>query len=219
MPDLYRLTAEQLTELDGYGEISARNAVEAIARSKDKPFYRVLFGLNIPQVGWVTAHNLALHFGSVDTLMDASPEEILDVEGVGPDRAEAIAEWFRDDGNRRLVEELHELGLRFETAEEERPPEGPLTGSAYVITGTLERFSREEAKARLEALGAKVTDAVSKKTAGLVVGESPGSKLEKARRAGVPILSEDDLVELLRRAGQDGDEPVLGDAGPPRRHR
>jgi DNA ligase (NAD+) len=198
MPDLYRLTPEQLMELDGYGEISARNAVEAIARSREKPFYRVLFGLNIPQVGWVTASNLALHFGTVDRLMEATPEEISAVEGVGPDRAEAVAEWFSDHENRRLVAELRELGLRLEAGEDERPREGPLSGRTYVVTGTLERFSREEATAALEERGAKVGDSVSKKTAGVIVGESPGSKLEKARRAGVPILSEDDLLELLR---------------------
>ena len=141
MPDLYRLTAEQLMELDGYAEISARNAIDAIELSKQQPFSRVLFGLNIPDVGWVTARNLARHFGDVDRLLDASQEEIQEVEGIGPDRAEAIAEWFSDEQNRTLVAELRELGLRFEVGEEEKPIEGPLTGSPYVITGTLESFS------------------------------------------------------------------------------
>ncbi len=198
MPDLYRLTAEQLAELEGYGEVSAGNAVEAIRRSKEQPFSRVLFGLNIPDVGWVTARNLALHFGTVDRLLAASQEEIQEVEGIGPDRAESIADWFSDEQNRALVRELRELGLRFELSEEERPVEGPLTGHTYVITGTLERFSREEAKRALEERGAKVGDSVSKKTTGVIVGESPGSKLEKARKAGVPILGEDDLVKLLK---------------------
>ena len=197
MPDLYRLTAGRLTELDGYGEISAENAVAAIELSKRQPFSRVLFGLNIPDVGWVTARNLARHFGVVDALLDASQEEIQEVEGIGPDRAEAIAEWFSDEQNRTLVAELRELGLRFEVGEEEKPIEGPLSGTAYVITGTLESFSREEAKAALEALGAKVSDNVSKKTTGVVVGESPGSKAAKAEKAGVPILAEADLKRLL----------------------
>ena len=175
-------------------------AIESIRRSKERPFYRVLFGLNIPQVGWVTAHHLARHFGSVDRLMEASREEIQEVEGIGPDRAEAIAEWFADEENRRLVEELRELGLTFEAGEAERPVEGPLTGEAYVITGTLERFSREDAAAALEAKGAKVADSVSRKTTGLIVGESPGaSKLTKAQRSGVPLLTEQDLLELLAR--------------------
>jgi DNA ligase (NAD+) len=197
MPDLYRLTAERLAELEGYGEVSAGNAVEAIQRSKEQPFSRVLFGLNIPDVGWVTARNLALHFGTVGRLLDASVEEIQEVEGIGPDRAESIAEWFADEQNRVLIEELRALGLRLELSEEERPVEGPLSGRTYVITGTLERLSRDEAKRALEERGAKVGDSVSKKTSGLIVGEGPGSKLEKAQRAGVPILTEDDLRELI----------------------
>ncbi len=190
IPDLYRLTREQLAELEGYADVSAQNAVDAIEASKQIPFSRVLFGLNIPDVGWVTAQNIARHFGSVDALFAARQEDIEDVEGIGPDRAASIAGWFAEDKNRALVEELRGLGLRFELGPEERPVEGTLSGRSYVITGTLERWSREEARAALEARGAKVTDSVSKKTAGLVVGEGPGSKLEKARRAGVEILDE-----------------------------
>ncbi len=120
------------------------------------------------------------------------------IDGIGPDRAESIAEWFADEENRRLVAELRELGLRFELAPSERPIEGPLSGRSYVITGTLERRSREEAKAALEAKGARVSDAVSGKTTGLVVGEEPGqSKLTKAQKLGVPLLTEDDLAALL----------------------
>jgi DNA ligase (NAD+) len=202
MPGLYRLTMEDLIQLDGYGEISAAKAIESIAASKERPFSRVLFGLNIPQVGWVTARNLARHFAAIDALAQASQEDIQEVEGIGPDRAEAIAEWFADDENRALIEELRGLGLRFEVGEEERPIEGPLSGSAYVITGTLERFSREEAAEALQALGAKVSNSVSSKTAGLVVGEEPGqSKLTKAQRAGVALLTEQDLLELLGSGG------------------
>ena len=198
MPDLYRLTKEQLLELDGFQEKSASNVIDAIEQSKQHPFRRVLLGLNIPNVGWVTAQKVARHFGSIDRLMAASQEEIEEVEGVGPDRAEGIAEWFADPDNQKLVNELRELGLRFEAGREERPVEGPLTGEAYVITGTLEDYSRDEARQALEALGAKVSDNVSKKTTGVIVGESPGSKVEKAQRAGVPILTEDDLKALLR---------------------
>ena len=198
LPGLYRLTREKLMELDGFGEISATNAIGAIQASKQIPFSRVLFGLNIPDVGWVTAQTLARHFGTVDALMAASQEELVEAEGIGPERAEAIAEWFRDDDNRSLVAELRELGLRFEAGEEERPVEGPLTGTSYVITGTLESMTREEATAALEARGAKVAGAPSSKTTGLIVGEEPGkSKLTKAEKAGVPILSEDDLKKLL----------------------
>jgi DNA ligase (NAD+) len=199
IPALYLLTREKLMELEGYGEISASNAIAAIEASKERmPFSRVLFGLNIPDVGWVTGQTLARHFGTVDALMNATQEELVEAEGIGPERAEAIAEWFRDEDNRRLVEELRALGLRFEAGEEERPVVGPLTGERYVITGTLERMTREEAEAALEARGAKVSDSVSSKTTGLVVGEAPGkSKLTKAEKAGVPILTETDLEKLL----------------------
>jgi len=198
IPELYRLTAEQLMELEGFGEISATNAIESIQASKQIPFFRVLFGLNIPDVGWITARNLALHFGNVDVLTNATQEELVECEGIGPERAEAIAEWFRDEENRALLAELRELGLRFETGEEERPVEGPLTGRTYVITGTLESYTRDEAAALLEERGAKVGNSVSSKTTGLVVGEEPGrSKLTKAEKSGVPLLTEADLLELL----------------------
>jgi DNA ligase (NAD+) len=198
LPELYRLTKEQLLELDGFQEKSATNVVEAIERSKRIPFSRVLFGLNIPDVGWVTAQNLARHFGSVDLLAEAAQEQIEDVEGIGPERAEAIADWFADEANRALVEELKQLGLRLEAGPEERPVEGPLSGSTYVVTGTLEGFSRDEARKALEAKGAKVGDSVSKKTTGVIVGESPGSKLAKAEQLGVPVLDEAAFERLLR---------------------
>jgi DNA ligase (NAD+) len=200
LPELYRLTAEQLLELEGFGEISAGNAIEAIAASKGISFSRVLFGLNIPDVGWVTAQTLARHFGTVDALLEASQEQLVEADGIGPERAEAIAEWFRDDDNRSLVEELRALGLRFEIGDEDKPVEGPLTGKTYVITGTLESFTRDEAAAALEALGAKVGNSVSSKTTGLVVGEEPGkSNLTKAEKADVPLLGEQDLLALLGR--------------------
>jgi DNA ligase (NAD+) len=199
LPDLYRLTKEQLLELDGFGEISATNAIDQIEASRTRvPFSRVLLGLNISGIGWVLAQNLARHVGNVDALIGATPEELAEVEGFGPDRAEVVAEWFTDDDNLRLVEELRELGLAFELSDEERPVEGRLTGNQYAITGTLESMSREEARARLEALGAKVSDGVSKKTTGVFVGESPGaSKVTKAEKAGVPLLDEAELLALV----------------------
>ncbi len=197
MPDLYRLTAAQLVEIEGYGEISAARAVAAIEQSKTQPFSRVLFGLNIPKIGWILARNLARHFGTVEALVSASQEELEQAEGIGPDRAELVAEWFADAENQALVRELGELGLTLASGVAEQPAIGPLSGQQYVITGTLDRFTREEAKAALERLGAKVSDSVSRKTAGVIAGESPGSKLAKAEKAGVPVLSETDLVQLL----------------------
>jgi DNA ligase (NAD+) len=197
LPDLYRLTEEQLAELDGYAELSASRAYESIQRSKDQPFSRVLFGLNIPKVGWVLARNLALHFGTVDALVAAGQEELQEVEGIGPDRAVLIGEWFADDENRALVDELRGLGLQLATTETKDPAVGPLAGHQYVLTGALEGFTREEATAALEERGAKVTGSVSRKTTGVIVGESPGSKAAKAEALGVPLLSEAGLRELL----------------------
>src|SRR3954452_11042883 len=200
LPDLYRLTKEQLLDLDGFQEKSASNTIAAIEESRTSiPFRRVLFGLNIPDVGWVTAQNLARHFGNIDSLIEATPEELVECEGIGPERAEAIAEWFRDEDNRRLIEELRSLGLAFVADEGDRPKEGRLTGKQYVITGTIESFTRDDAKAALEELGAKVSDSVSKKTTGLIMGEEPGaSKLKKAQASGVPLLGEEELRGLLQ---------------------
>src|SRR5436190_1622001 len=174
-------------DIDGVGE-QAKHAMT---------FHRVLAGLNIPDTGWVTARNLAAHFGSIDKLMSANQEEIQEAEGIGPGRAEGIAEWFSDEENLKLVQELRDLGLRFETGDELKPVEGPLSGQTYVITGTLESFPRDDAAEALEAEGDKVSNSVSKKTAGLIVGEEPGSKLKKAQDAGVPVLDEKALQKLL----------------------
>lgn len=198
MPDLYRLTTDQLARLDGYGDVSAARAVSSIEASKSQPFSRVLFGLNIPKIGWVLARNLARHFGSVDALIGATQEELERTDGIGPDRAELVAEWFAEDENVALVRELESLGLTMTAGDAERPVEGPLSGRQFVITGTLDGFTRDEAKSALEALGARVSDSVSKKTAGVVVGENPGSKVAKAQKAGVPVLDEAALVALLQ---------------------
>ncbi len=198
VPDLYRLTKEQLLELDGFQERSASNVIDSIARSKEIPFHRVLFGLNIPDVGWVTAQTLARHFGSIDALAQASQEDIQEVEGMGPLRAESIADWFAEQDNLRLVDEIREVGLNLESGDELAPVEGPLTGNTYVITGTLESMTREEAAAELELRGAKVAGSVSKKTTSVVVGEEPGgTKFNKARQLGTPLLDEAAFEELL----------------------
>jgi DNA ligase (NAD+) len=200
LPDLYRLTKEQLLEVEGFAEISASAAINAIEQSKNVPFSRVLLGLNISGIGWVLAQNLARQFGDVDRIIAASQEEVAEVEGFGPDRAEVVVEWFADEQNRALIDDLRGLGLHFELDDADRPVEGPLTGNTYVITGTLEKWTREQAQAELEALGAKVTSSVSKKTTGLIVGEEPGaSKLTKAQQAGVDLLDEAALTRLLAR--------------------
>jgi len=200
LPDLYRLGKEQLLALDGFQERSASKVIGSIQASKALPFRRVLYGLNIPEVGFVTAQNLARHFGSLDVLMAASQEDLIECEGIGAERGESIAEWFADGDNRKLLGELRELGLRFVSDEGDTPRDGPLSGSQYVITGTLKSYSREQARTTLEELGAKVSDSVSRKTAGVIVGENPGTKADKAAALGVPLLGDDEFELLLAEA-------------------
>jgi len=210
LPDLYRLGKEQLLELDGFQERSASKVIDSIQASKAVPFRRVLFGLNIPDVGFVTAQNLARHFPSLEALMGASQEELMECEGIGAERAESIVEWFSDPDNRRLLDELVELGLQFRADAGDLPREGPLSGRQYVLTGTFESFTREEASAALEQLGAKVTDSVSRKTSGVIVGERPGTKAAKAETLGVPLLGETDLTALLAESSPPGDAARRG---------
>jgi len=195
---IYDLTAEQLVGLERFGELSARNLIEAIEGSKRAPFPRVLFALGLAGVGYVTAEALASHFGSVDALLGASEEEITEVEGVGPILAERIVEQLSDERVRDLIAALRERGLRFELdASERRGEEGPLSGRTLVLTGTLPDLSRERATKLIKRAGGKVTSSVSKKTDYVVAGESPGSKLARAEELGVEILDEAGLVELV----------------------
>ena len=161
LPDLYRLTAEQLEALEGYAEISAARAIESIQRSKEQPFSRVLFGLNIPKVGWVIARNLARHFGSADGLSPRRSPSSRRSRASGPTAPCSSPSGSRTRRTARSSRSSAISASRWSASEEERPAEGPLTGQQYVITGTLEGFKREEAKAALEALGAKVSDSVS----------------------------------------------------------
>ena len=195
--DLYRLTAEQLMELEGFGEISANRLVEAIAASKQRNFGLVLFGIGLEEVGYVTGRNLAQHFRSIDALMDATPEQIAEVQGVGPKMAESIHAQLADEQMRALIADLRSLGLQFE--QEGAPPgEGPLADKAFVLTGTLPSLTRENATEQILAAGGRVTSSVSKKTDYLVAGDAAGSKLEKAERLGVEVIDEAGLLALLR---------------------
>jgi DNA ligase (NAD+) len=195
-PDLYRLTTEQLMELEGFGEISARRLVEAIAATRERPFGRVLFGIAIEGVGFVTGHHLAQQFRTIDALLAATPEQIAETPGVGPKLGELIAAQLADPGVRAMVEDLRQQGVTME--EEGAPPgEGVLSGMTLVLTGTLPNLTREEATQQVQAAGGRVTTSVSKKTSYVVAGESPGTKLEKAERLGVPVLDEDGLNALL----------------------
>jgi DNA ligase (NAD+) len=194
--DLYELSEQQLLELDGFGEISAGNLITAIAASRERPFHSVLFAIGIEEVGEVTARNLVARFRSIDRLLAASPEEIAETPGVGAKMAASIASQLATAALRELIERLRSAGLRFE---EEGPPagEGPLAGRTFVITGTLPTLTREQASERIALAGGRVASSVSKKTDYLLAGDSPGSKLEKAQRLGVPLLDEAGFLALL----------------------
>jgi DNA ligase (NAD+) len=194
--DFYRLTVEQLTELEGWGEVSATRMTERIAQSRERPFGLLLFALGIEEVGYVTGRNLAQRFRTIDALLAASREEIAETPGVGPKMAATIHEQLHEEQMLALIDDLRGLGLRLE---EEGPPpaEGPLSGKTFVLTGTLPDLTREQATERIVAAGGRVTTSVSKKTDYVVAGESPGTKLEKAERLGVAVLDEPGLLEVL----------------------
>ena len=191
--DLYRLKEEDLVGLERMGKKSAGNLLRQIEESRSRGLERLLYALGLPGVGEVLARNLAAHFGTMDRLLEASLEELLQVEEVGELTARGIYETLQDPAFRDLIRRLKEAGVEMEAKER---GEEALKGLTFVITGELSR-PREEVKALLRRLGAKVTDSVSRKTSYLVVGEAPGSKLEKARALGVPTLTEEELYRLI----------------------
>ncbi len=196
--DIYDLTEERLVGMERFAEVSARNLLAAIDGSRQRPFKRVLYALGLPGVGYVTAEALADHFGSIDVLHEADPEQIEEVEGVGPIMAVQIVESLADEPTWELVEKLREKGLRLEADESERRPEsGPLEDMTVVLTGTLPELTREEAAALVKSAGGKVVNSVSKKTDYVVAGENPGSKLAKAEKFEIEILDEAGLRKLL----------------------
>jgi DNA ligase (NAD+) len=193
--DYYRLTKEQLLELDGVGEVSATNLLRAIAASRERPFGTVLFAIGIEGVGGVTGRNLAQHFRTMSALLAATPEQIAATPGIGPVVAELIARQLAEPQLRDLIADLRQY-VRVE-ADGAPPGEGALSGKTLVLTGTLPDLTREQATERILAAGGRVTSSVSKKTDYLVAGEAAGSKLEKAERLGVPVLDEAGLLALL----------------------
>ncbi|MBI3697746.1 MAG: NAD-dependent DNA ligase LigA, partial [Acidobacteria bacterium] len=193
--DLYQLTLDQVAGLERMAEKSASKVLRNIDASRQAPLERVIHALGIPFVGERTAEILARHFGSLDRLMEASLEELERAEEVGPRVSEAIRSFFAEPRNRELVERLRQAGLRFEQEVVERG--AALQGMTFVLTGTLEGMTREEATAKIEAAGGKVTGSVSKKTRYVVAGKEAGSKLEKARELGVEIIREDQLRKMI----------------------
>ena len=199
IPDIYRLTYDDLVGLDRMGPKSSENVLAEIEGSKAKGLDRLVFALGIRHVGERLAQTLAAYFRDIDTLAAADGPALTAVEDVGPVVAESVGFFFRQPENRELLSKLKAAGLRFAAPADGPSGEKPLAGQTFVLTGKLERFSRDEAKDAVERLGGTVTDSVSAKTSYLVAGEDPGSKLAKARTLGTRILSEKDFLELLSR--------------------
>jgi DNA ligase (NAD+) len=199
--DFYRLAVEQLTALEGWGQVRAERTVANIAASKDVPFGRVLFAIGLEEVGYVTGRNLAQQFRTIDALLAATAEQIEATQGVGPKMAERIAEQLADEKTRDVIEDLRREGVTL-ALEGPPPGEGPLAGKTFVLTGTLPDLTREQAGERIVAAGGRVTSSVSKKTDYLVAGENAGSKLTKAESLGVAVLDEPGLLALLDGAAE-----------------
>jgi DNA ligase (NAD+) len=207
--DIYTLTREAIleavtkkdrkTDKEPPGKI-ADNLLSAIAESKNQSLPRLITALGIRGVGEVSARDLASHFENLDALSKASVDDLQQIEGVGPNIAEAIVDWFARPANQKILKKLKAVGLwpSENVGAKRASPEGKLTGLTFVVTGTLPTFSREDAKEFIESNGGKVTDSVSKKTDYLVLGENPGSKFEKAKSLGVKIIGEDELKKLVK---------------------
>ncbi len=197
LPDLYRLDGVILAGLERMAEKSAQNIVAALEKSKQAQLNRFLFALGIRHVGETTAKDLARHFGKLDAIMQATPEQLLQVPDVGPVVAQSIVDFFAEAHNREVVQQLHELGVHWQEHEGVSDQILPLSGKTFVLTGTLASMSRDEAKSRLEALGAKVAGSVSKKTDYVVAGTEAGSKLDKALELNVLVWGEVELINQL----------------------
>jgi DNA ligase (NAD+) len=195
--DLYHLTAEQLAGLERMGEKSAQNLVDALEKSKHTQLARFIFALGIREVGEATARALAGHFGSLDALMEADEEALMEVPDVGPVVAHHVATFFQQPHNREVIQALREAGVRWDESAPAKAAPRPLAGNTYVLTGALESMTRDEAGERLMALGAKVTGSVSKKTTAVIAGEAAGSKLARAEELGVPVMDEAAFLKLI----------------------
>jgi DNA ligase (NAD+) len=208
LPELFDLRADQLIELEGFGEKSAGDLVAALGAAREAELDRFLYGLGIPEVGTTVARQLARHFGSLSALRAADGEALQAVDGVGPKMAEAIAGFFGEPHNRRLLDELLDGRVVPRESEPERRM-GPLEGLAFVLTGGLERLTRDEAREAIERRGGRVTASVSRKTDYVVAGADPGSKLDRAEELGVTVLDEAGFERLLAEAPH-GETPSGG---------
>jgi DNA ligase (NAD+) len=196
LSDLYRLEKKDLLELDGFAEKSVENLVNAIEASKRAPLDRFIYGLGIGNVGQHVAQVLASHFGSLDRIMDAKEDELLSVHEIGEEVARSVVDYFADDKNRRVIEDMQRNGL--DLVWEATQKEKTLAGTRVVFTGTLSKLHRDQAKRLVEERGGRVTSSVSKNTSFVVVGEDAGSKAEKAKELGVKVVSEDEFLALVQ---------------------
>jgi DNA ligase (NAD+) len=201
--DLYALKLGQVAALERMAEKSAQNFLDGVEASKKRDLWRLLFGLGILHVGSGVAKALGRHFASLDDLGKATEAQLTDTDEIGPVIAGSVFRWFQDERNQKLIERLREAGLNFRS-ELYKPSAaaGALAGKTFVLTGTLPRLKREEAAARIEALGGKVSGSVSKKTDYVVAGEEAGSKLAKAQQLGIPILTEEQFISLCERKNE-----------------
>lgn len=197
IPDLYRLQHEQLAKLERLGDKSASNLLNAVENSKHTTLPRFLYALGIREVGEATAKSLAYHFGSLDNIMQADERDYAAINDIGPIVAAHIASFFRQKHNRELIERLIDYGVRWQTLQTEQSGEQPLAEQTFVLTGTMESMTRQQAKDKLESLGARVTDNVSSKTDYVVAGSDPGSKYRKAVEHGITVLGEQEFLQLL----------------------
>jgi DNA ligase (NAD+) len=196
--DLYYLKKEQLLALEGFAEKKAENLIESIDSSRKRPLSRLISALGIRGVGEVMASDLARYYSDLDALSTTTFEELQRIEGVGPNIAQAITDWFSRPANHMVLEKLRSAGVWPRVAEQPRTDDAPqpFSGMTFVVTGTLPSFTRDEIKEYIQSLGGKVTDSVSKKTSYVVVGENPGSKFDKAKNLGVAIVDEEALQKL-----------------------
>jgi len=197
IPDLYHLQKADLINLERMGPKSAQNLLDQIEASKQRDLAQLLFALGIRYVGERTAQTLASHFKSLDTLAKASYEDLLELPDIGPKVAESIVFFFQQKENLELIDRLKRAGVRTEAQITEEPTEKLFTGMTFVLTGELERFTRDEARELIEKLGGRVTSSVSRKTSVVIVGHNPGSKLQKAREFNITTWNEKDFLKQI----------------------
>jgi len=198
LPDLYRLGLTSLAALDRMADKSAQNVLAALEKSKQTTLARFMYGLGIRHIGETTAKDLAKHFGSLDAIMEASEEQLLQVNDVGPVVAHSLRTFFDQAHNREVMEQLRAVGITWPEGDPVIQQAQPLLGKTFVITGTLPTLGRDEAKDMLEAAGAKVSGSVSKKTHYVLAGAEAGSKLDKAKELGVPVIDEAQMLAMLQ---------------------